>query len=80
MAPIEVADTALVYDRGVKLPLYARAGIAEVWLVDLGRRAVLVHREPPTEGYRATIEARGGEPLAPLAFPAFRATADQILG
>ena len=32
---IEVADTSLAYDRSVKLPLYARAGIAEVWLVDL---------------------------------------------
>jgi Uma2 family endonuclease len=32
---IEVSDTTLAYDRGVKLPLYARAGIREVWIVDL---------------------------------------------
>ncbi len=77
---VEVADTTLAYDRGVKLPLYARAGIPEVWLVDLSRRAVLVHREPSPEGYRTTIEASGGDLLGPLAFPAFGVTADQILG
>ncbi len=32
---IEVADTSLAYDRDIKVPLYARAGIPEVWLVDL---------------------------------------------
>ena len=34
---IEVSDPTLAYDRGVKLPLYARSGIREVWIVDLGR-------------------------------------------
>ncbi len=36
---IEVSDSSLAYDRTVKFPQYARAGIAEVWLIDLeGRR------------------------------------------
>ena len=34
---IEVADTSYRYDSRVKLPLYARAGVAETWIVDLGR-------------------------------------------
>jgi Uma2 family endonuclease len=33
---IEVSDTSLPYDREVKLPFYARHGIPEVWIVDLG--------------------------------------------
>jgi Uma2 family endonuclease len=49
---IEVADSSLPYDRGVKLALYARAGIREVWLVDLTRNHVEVHREPTRDGYR----------------------------
>jgi Uma2 family endonuclease len=32
---VEVADTSFRYDRDIKIPLYARAGIAETWLVDL---------------------------------------------
>jgi Uma2 family endonuclease len=43
---IEVADTSLATDRDEKLPLYGRAGIAEVWIVNLIRQAVEVYREP----------------------------------
>ena len=53
---IEVADTTLEYDRAVKLPLYARHGISEVWLVDVTGRRLTVHRRPAPEGYRETFE------------------------
>src|SRR3989442_11200282 len=43
---IEVMDTSTPTDRSVKLPLYARAGIAETWLVDVGAATVEVYREP----------------------------------
>jgi len=65
---IEVADTSLAYDRTVKLPLYARAGIAEVWIVDLEARAVEVHREPSADGYRRFELVREGR-IVPAAFP-----------
>ena len=48
---IEVADTSLVSDREVKVPLYAQHGIPEVWLIDLEGAAVEVFREPTAEGY-----------------------------
>lgn len=54
---VEVADTTLSYDRDVKLPLYAAAGIAEVWLVDLTAGRVVVHREPTGSGYAQVLEA-----------------------
>lgn len=48
---VEVADTSLEYDLKVKLPLYAKAGIPEVWVVDLVRDQVHVFRQPTGEGY-----------------------------
>lgn len=63
---IEVADSSLRYDRAVKLPLYARAGIAEVWIVDLRRRVVDVHRAPAGDGY-ATVETHGPDDTVTLA-------------
>ena len=45
---IEVSDTTLAYDRGIKLPLYARAGIGEVWIVNLPGEIIERHTGPPT--------------------------------
>ena len=41
---IEVSDTTLRYDREVKIPLYARHGIPEVWIVDLERKRLQFFR------------------------------------
>jgi Uma2 family endonuclease len=46
---IEVSDTTLVYDRGVKLPLYARAGIGEVWIVDLPGETIERYTSPSAD-------------------------------
>jgi Uma2 family endonuclease len=43
---VEVADTTFEYDFKVKRALYARAGVAELWVVDINRREVHVFREP----------------------------------
>ena len=48
---VDVADSSLRFDKNVKLPLYARAGIAETWIVDLGRRALDAYREPAGDAY-----------------------------
>lgn len=64
---IEVADTSIRFDRDVKLPLYARAGIAEVWVVDVSKRVLLVATEPTPDGYARMIEHRSGT-VAPSAF------------
>jgi Uma2 family endonuclease len=48
---IEVADASLELDRTVKLELYARAAIREVWIVDLTTDLVFVHRGPSGGGY-----------------------------
>jgi Uma2 family endonuclease len=77
---VEVADTSLADDRRVKLPFYARAGIAEAWLVDLQHGVVHVHREPSPDGYRVIRTVRRGERLAPLAFPDREIAVADLLG
>jgi Uma2 family endonuclease len=49
---VEVADTSLTFDRKVKLPLYARAGIGEYWIVNLKRRVVEAYNTPIGDEYR----------------------------
>ncbi|MFN4231636.1 Uma2 family endonuclease, partial [Thermus sp.] len=48
---VEVAETSLDYDLNVKTPLYAKAGVPEVWVVDLVRDRVHRFRKPTGEGY-----------------------------
>lgn len=43
---VEVSDTSLEYDRTHKLPLYARAGVPECWIVNLPDRLLEVYRNP----------------------------------
>lgn len=66
---VEVADSSLDYDRGVKVPLYARFGIAETWLVDLTTETVEVYRQPSQEGYRQPSSLGRGDRISPAALP-----------
>ena len=66
---IEVADSSLLYDREVKIPLYASFGIPEVWLVALTRQAVTVFTEPRAKGYDNCVDQQPGDTLQPTAFP-----------
>jgi Uma2 family endonuclease len=77
---IEVSDTTLSYDRNVKLPLYARAGIPEVWIVDLAGETVEHYTGPSGDSYRHVERVRRGEEIrsAALPEPAFRV--DAVLG
>lgn len=77
---VEVADTSLAYDRDVKAPLYARAGIPEVWLVVLAESRIVVYREPGPEGYAdmRTVTREGS--LSPVAFPGATIPAADVLG
>ncbi len=79
---IEVADTSLGYDRSEKLPLYARAGVPEVWLVDLTHDVIYVYLKPdPVAGtYSVVSRRRRGAQLAPLFAPEQGLAVDAILG
>jgi Uma2 family endonuclease len=64
---IEVSESSLAYDRSVKLPLYAKFGIGEVWIVDLPGAAVEVYREPSEDAYASRERLTGGTLASPLA-------------
>jgi Uma2 family endonuclease len=66
---IEVSDTTLGHDRGVKLPLYASAGIPEVWIADVNRKRLTVYRDPGPDGYQQVITLTRRATFSPLAFP-----------
>ncbi len=76
---IEVSDTTLAYDRDVKVPLYARHGVPEVWVIDLTGERVLVYRDPGTEGYRVSREERPGGLLEPFRVPGLRVPVAELL-
>jgi Uma2 family endonuclease len=74
---IEVAESSLAFDRKQKGSLYARAGIADYWIVNLDERVVEVYRDPGPDltapfGWRYTSvdRLRPGDSVTPLAVPA----------
>jgi Uma2 family endonuclease len=77
---VEVAESSAAADRQVKIPLYARSGIPEVWLVDPDQATIAAYREPSASGYGTVLMVRRGEQLAPLAFPDRPVAAADILG
>lgn len=77
---IEVADSTLRLDRRVKIPLYAQAGIREVWLVDLTADRVEVHGAPENDRYCQVTLVGRGQPLAPTVFPELTLTVDDVIG
>jgi hypothetical protein len=77
---IEVSDTTLSYDRNVKLPLYARAGVPEAWIVDLAGRRVEVHSEPGPGGYRTSGAFGPGEMIVSSTAGGISLPVDEVLG
>ena len=77
---VEVADTSIVYDRDVKIPLYARAGIPEAWLVDLTADRIQVYREPAGGEYASVRSVPRGDTIALVAFPTVTISVDEVLG
>lgn len=77
---IEIADTTVAYDRNVKVPLYARSGIPEAWLVDLQADRIEVYQEPGGGQYARVRMVTRGERLSPLRFPNLSVSVEEILG
>ncbi len=66
---IEVSDSSLSFDQGVKLNLYARYGISEYWVVDVEGGRIVTYREPTAKGYLRKAEFAAGQTVTPQAFP-----------
>jgi Uma2 family endonuclease len=66
---IEVSDTTVSKDRKTKGKLYAQAGIADYWIVNIPERCLEIHRDPEGGAYRTVLTIHPGKEARPLAFP-----------
>jgi len=73
---VEVAESRLAFDRQYKASLYARAGIADYWVINLVDRVPEVHREPEASdtapygfGYRSITRLAPPATVSPVAAP-----------
>ncbi len=76
---IEVADTSVRIDREVKLPVYAAAGVPEVWIVNLADQQIEVHRTATENEYQFREIARGEQEIGVPHF-LLSVTAEDLLG
>jgi Uma2 family endonuclease len=76
---VEVAETSYRFDREIKVPLYAAAGVPEVWIVDLTRNVVEVFRQPAGEAYQTIAQVHRGSMLGSEEFPDVVFPVDHIL-
>jgi Uma2 family endonuclease len=77
---VEVGESSVDDDKRRKLPLYARSGVREAWLVNLPAQTIEVYRAPTAEGYQDVRTVGRGQRFAPEAFPDLSLTVDDILG
>ena len=77
---IEVADSSLAYDRGIKCALYAREGIAEFWIVDVGAARIEVCRRPGSSGYGQHLAFGRGQTVTIEALAAVKVSVDDVFG
>ena len=76
---VEVADTTLRRDTTTKARLYARAGIADYWVVDVAGRRLFVHRAPAEGRYAEVASYAEDETAAPLAAPSANVRVGDLL-
>jgi Uma2 family endonuclease len=77
---IEVSDTTLEYDRQIKLPMYASAGIPEVWLVNLADELIETYAQPVGDAYQATGRVPRGADVQAHTITDLRISAVAVLG
>jgi Uma2 family endonuclease len=67
---IEIADTSLAYDRGMKARLYASHGVREYWVINAATLVTAVHTRPSATGYGEMKEIGPGDSVSPTLVPA----------
>jgi Uma2 family endonuclease len=77
---VEVSDTTPEYDRKVKVPLYARAGIRETWVVNLPEERIEVYADPAAGDYQTVNSYARGEEVQSHKLAALRVSVAEVLG
>jgi Uma2 family endonuclease len=75
---IEINDSK-IDDRDIKILIYSRSTIQEVWLLDLAENRLEVYRQPTPNGYSLMLELHQGQEIAPIAFPDFAVSVGALL-
>lgn len=77
---VEVADSSLDFDREIKLPLYAEAGIVEYWIMNLVDQQLEIYRGPQPDGsFGQHMVAKQKDEIQMLAIPAARLAVANVL-
>jgi len=76
---VEISDTSLEKDQEIKLPAYARAGIAEVWIINLNDQTIEVYRQPRFAGYVVKTILQLGDTASPQLFPDVKLDVAELL-
>lgn len=77
---IEVADTTLRYDRTTKVPMYAGAGIPEVWIVDVQGEVIERYTDRVQDTYRTVTRFERGQDIESIAVSGLVLRVDDVLG
>ena len=77
---IEVSDTTLRRDRGVKLELYARFGVPETWIANIRARTIEVYSNPVDGEYTTRQTYWHGQTVSPAAFPDIALPVSEVIG
>ena len=77
---VEVSDSTLDYDRNRKIPLYAQAGIPEVWLVNIQAGTIEMHCQPRDYSFAVVKIFRRGDVLVSEVLPDVKIKVDEVLG
>ncbi len=77
---VEVADTTIETDREIKIPLYAKHNILEVWLINLNREVVEVYSQSNLNSYSKETILTKGQIISPISFPEININVDEIFG
>jgi Uma2 family endonuclease len=77
---IEVADSSVDYDRDIKMPLYAQAGIPEVWLINLPEETIEIYTQPLDDAYQGLRVIKRGEIFSAKSIPTLSIDANAVLG
>jgi Uma2 family endonuclease len=76
---IEVADSSLTFDREIKAKIYARSGIADYWVLNVGDRQLHLFREPTENGYQSEVIIGETASISPLQFPTVNIAIQEML-
>jgi Uma2 family endonuclease len=76
---VEVSDSTLRLDKKDKIPLYAKAGVREVWIINLQERVLEIYRDPLFDKFDSVRKIKPGEFASPEAFADVKVNVAELL-